>query len=100
MVQFAQVLDFAHGRHVKAILELAHLDLLDGNLATRRELSAWCVCMLAASTQPKTGRGRNHKKADLDTRLHTFPLRLFDPSPFWFMRAVITSMVGHFICEG
>ena len=51
MVQFAQVLDFAHGGHVKAVLKLAHLDLLDGNLATRRELSACCVCMLAASTQ-------------------------------------------------
>ena len=48
-----------------------------------------CVC---SPRQPGT-RDEN-KKADLDTRLHTFPLRLFDPSPFWFMRAVITSMAG------
>jgi hypothetical protein len=40
MVQFTEVLDFPHGRHVEAILELAHLNLLDGNLATRRELPA------------------------------------------------------------
>lgn len=40
MVQFTEVLDFPHGRHVEAILELAHLNLLNGNLATRRELPA------------------------------------------------------------
>ena len=40
MVQLTEVLDFPHGRHVEAILELAHLDLLDGDLATRRELPA------------------------------------------------------------
>jgi hypothetical protein len=40
MVQFTEVLDFPHGRHVETILELAHLDLLNGNLATRRELTA------------------------------------------------------------
>ena len=61
MVQFTQVLDFAHGGHVKAILELAHLDLLDGNLATRRELSAWRVCMLATSTQQKRDEGVKQK---------------------------------------
>jgi hypothetical protein len=41
VVKFAQVLDLPHGGHVKAILKLAHLDLLDSDLATRRELSAW-----------------------------------------------------------
>lgn len=40
VVQLTQVLDLAHGRHVKAILKLAHFDLLDGDLTTRRELSA------------------------------------------------------------
>jgi hypothetical protein len=40
MVQFTEVLDFPHGRHIEAILELAHLNLLNGNLATRRELPA------------------------------------------------------------
>jgi hypothetical protein len=41
MVQFTKVLDLPHGRHVETILELAHLDLLDGDPATRRELPAW-----------------------------------------------------------
>lgn len=41
MMQFAEVLDLPHGRHVEAILELAHLDLLDSDLTTRRELPAW-----------------------------------------------------------
>ena len=40
VVQFAQVLDLTDGRHVKAILKLPHFDLLDGDLTTRRELSA------------------------------------------------------------
>jgi hypothetical protein len=40
MMQFTEVLDFPHGRHVEAILELAYLYLLNGNLATRRELPA------------------------------------------------------------
>ena len=40
MVQLTEVLDFPHGRHVEAILELAHLNLLYGNLATSRELPA------------------------------------------------------------
>jgi hypothetical protein len=98
MVQFTQVLDFAHGRHVEAILKLAHLDLLDGNLATRRELSAWCVCMLAASTQQKRDEG-GKQKADLDTRPHTFPLRLFDPSPFWFDARRHHVNGGALVCE-
>lgn len=41
MMQFAEVLDLPHGRHVEAILKLAHLDLLDSDLTTRRELPAW-----------------------------------------------------------
>ena len=41
MMQFAEVLDLPHGRHVEAILELAHLDLLDSDLTTRRKLPAW-----------------------------------------------------------
>ena len=41
MLQFTEVLDLPDGRHVEAILELAHLDLLNGDLATRRELPAW-----------------------------------------------------------
>ena len=40
VVQFTEVLDLPHGRHVEAILELADLDLLNGNLATGRELPA------------------------------------------------------------
>jgi hypothetical protein len=39
MVQLTQVLDFSHGGHVKAILKLTDLDLLNGDLTTRRELS-------------------------------------------------------------
>jgi len=41
VMQFTQVLDLPYGRHVQAILELAHLNFLDSDLATRRKLSAW-----------------------------------------------------------
>ena len=72
MVQFTQVLDFAHGGHVEAILELTNFDLLYGNLSTSRELSS-CVRVLVLThhvTNPE------RKATHPDRRRHMFPLRL------------------------
>lgn len=41
VLQLSKIFHFAYGRHVQAVLELANLDLLDGDLSAYGNLATW-----------------------------------------------------------
>ena len=83
VVQFTQVLDLAHGRHVKAILKLAHFDLLDGDLTTRRELSAWDMLARQQLANISGGRTKKERRTPIYDRIRSLSDFLVF-HPFWF----------------
>ena len=72
MMQFTQVLDLSHGRHVETILELTDFNLLYSNLSTRREFSSCVRDPVLVYHVINTKRKHTHP----DKRQHMFPHRL------------------------
>jgi hypothetical protein len=100
MMQFTQILDLSHGRHVETILELTDFDLLYGNLSTSRELSS-CGRDPAFMHHPPMQKEKLHTSID-DGICSLSDFLVFDPVGYvalglpWKLRP---GMTHHLFCR-